>query len=105
MPACREAFSAPEDTRAYSDGESHMACVSLRARNPRTQGGQTMTKKNDGKARALGVEFLLETPVHKIIMEDGRAVGVLARTSDGENEARAKSVILATGGLGQPGYD
>ena len=76
----QRAFSAPEDTRAYSDGEFtwHLE-----------------------RARELGVEFLLETPVHKIIMEDGRAVGVLAKDKDGEEiEARAKSVILATGGFG-----
>ena len=47
------------------------------------------------------MEFLLETPVHKIIMEDGRAVGVLAKDKDGEEiEAKANSVILATGGFG-----
>ena len=60
-----------------------------------------MTKKMTERAKELGVEFLLETPVHKIIMEDGRAVGVLAKDKDGgEIEARAKSVILATGGFG-----
>ena len=60
-----------------------------------------MTKKMTERAKDLGVEFLLETPVCKVIMEDGRAVGVMAKDKDGEEiEARAQSVILATGGFG-----
>lgn len=58
---------------------------------------RTMTEK----AKELGAEIYLETPVHKIIMEDGRAVGVLATDKNGEEiEARAKAVVVATGGFG-----
>ena len=60
-----------------------------------------MTKKMTEKAQELGVKLLLETPVTKIIMEDGKAVGVLAKDKNGEEiEARAKAVIIATGGFG-----
>lgn len=53
------------------------------------------------KAKELGAEIYLETPVKKIIMEDGRAVGVIAEDKDGEEiEARAKAVVVATGGFG-----
>ncbi|MFR2691617.1 MAG: FAD-binding protein [Enterocloster bolteae] len=51
---------------------------------PGPRAATAMTKKMTERARELGVEFLLETPVHKIIMEDGRAVGVLAKDKDGE---------------------
>lgn len=60
-----------------------------------------MTKKMTERAKELGVQFLFETPVKKIIMEDGAAVGVLAVDKNGEEiEARAKSVIICTGGFG-----
>jgi fumarate reductase flavoprotein subunit len=53
------------------------------------------------KAKELGAEIYLETPVKKIIMEDGKAVGVIAVSKDGEEiEARAKAVVVATGGFG-----
>ena len=34
--------------------------------------------------KELGVEFLFETPAKKIIMEDGKAAGVIAVDKDGE---------------------
>lgn len=53
------------------------------------------------KAKELGAEIYLETPVKKIIMEDGKAVGVIATGKDGEEiEARGKAVVVATGGFG-----
>ncbi|MCR5665634.1 MAG: FAD-binding protein [Eubacterium sp.] len=53
------------------------------------------------KARELGSEIFLETPVKELIMEDGKCVGVKAVDKDGEEiEARAKAVIVATGGFG-----
>ena len=68
---------------------------------PGPRAATSMTKKMTEHARELGVEFLLETPVSKILMEEGRAVGVLAKDKDGEEiEARANSVIIATGGFG-----
>ncbi len=60
-----------------------------------------MTKAMTDKAQELGCEILLETPVNKIIMEDGRAVGVIATDKNGEQiECRGKAVIVATGGFG-----
>ena len=53
------------------------------------------------KAKELGSEIYLETPVKELIMEDGRCVGVKAVAKDGEEiEARAKAVIVGTGGFG-----
>lgn len=53
------------------------------------------------KAKELGAEIYLETPVKSLIMEDGKCVGVIATDKDGEEiEARAKAVVVATGGFG-----
>ena len=53
------------------------------------------------KAKELGAEIYLETPVKSLIMEDGKCVGVIATDKDGEEiEARGKAVVVATGGFG-----
>ena len=53
------------------------------------------------RAKELGTEIYLETPVKSLIMEDGKCVGVRAVDKDGEEiEARAKAVVVATGGFG-----
>lgn len=98
----QRAFSAPEATRAYSDGEFTWHVVKPEGGGaPGPRCATAMTKKMTEKAKELGVEFYLETPVSKIIMEDGKAVGVMAKDKDGEEiEARANSVIIATGGFG-----
>lgn len=58
---------------------------------------RTMTER----AKELGAEIYLETPVKSLIMEDGKCVGVIATSKDGEEiEARAKAVVVATGGFG-----
>lgn len=98
----QRAFGAPEATRAYSDGEFTWHVVKPEGGGmpgPRT--ATAMIKKMTERAGDLGVEFLFETPVHKIIMEDGKAVGVLAKNNRGEEiEARAAAVIIGTGGFG-----
>lgn len=98
----QRAFSAPETTRPYSDGEFTWHVVKPEGGGlPGPRCATAMTKKMTERAKELGVEFFMETPVTKIIMEDGQAVGVLARDASGEEiEARAGSIILATGGFG-----
>lgn len=98
----QRAFSAPEATRAYSDGEFTWHVVKPEGGGmPGPRCATAMTKKMTERAKELGVQFLFETPVKKIIMEDGAAVGVLAVDKNGEEiEARAKSVIICTGGFG-----
>lgn len=93
----QRAFNAPEATRAYSDGEFTWHVVKPEGGGaPGPRCATAMTKKMTERAKELGVEFYMETPVAKVIMEDGRAVGVIARDRDGgEIEARAKAVILA----------
>jgi fumarate reductase flavoprotein subunit len=61
----------------------------------------TMLKILTQKAKELGVQLKLQTPVRSLIKEDGRIVGVIAEDRSGEEiEARAKAVIVATGGFG-----
>jgi fumarate reductase flavoprotein subunit len=53
------------------------------------------------KAKELGVKILLQTPVRQILKEKDGVVGVVAEDSSGESiEARAKAVIVCTGGFG-----
>ena len=53
------------------------------------------------KALDLGVKVLLETPAYKIVKEDGRVTGVLARNADNEEvEVKCQAAIICTGGAG-----
>ena len=48
-----------------------------------------------------GIETKFNTRVDKILVEDGKAVGVHGKTDDGTNVTiHAKSVVIATGGFG-----
>ncbi len=98
----QRAFGADEATRPYADGEFTWHVVKPEGGGePGPRCATTMTKRMTERANDLGVEFVMETPVKKILMEDGKAVGVLATSKDGEEiEARAKAVIICTGGFG-----
>ena len=98
----QRAFSAPEATRAYSDGEFTWHVVKPEDGGmPGPRCATAMTKKMTERAKDLGVDFQFETPVKKIIMENGAAVGVIAVDKNGEEiEARANAVIICTGGFG-----
>jgi len=98
----QRAFSAPENTRAYSDGEFTWHVIKPEGGGaPGPRSATSMIKKMTEKAVELGVQFMFETPVSKVIMEDGKAVGVIAKDKAGDEiEARGTSVILATGGFG-----
>lgn len=51
-------------------------------------------------AKKQGTQFYLETAATDLIVEDGKVVGAKALAADGtEIEARAKAVIVATGGF------
>lgn len=98
----QRAFSAPEATRAYSEGEFTWHVVKPEGGGiPGPRAATAMMKKMTEYAKEQGVEFCLETPVKKLIKEDGAVVGVIAVDAQGEEiEARAPSVIIATGGFG-----
>ncbi len=65
---------------------------------PRAAG--PMVRALTERAVELGSEILLETPVTDLIVEDGKVCGVKAVSVDGEEiEARAKAVVVCTGGF------
>ena len=99
----QRAFSAPEATRAYSEGEFTWHVVKPEGGGmPGPRAATAMTKKLTEYAKENGAEFVMETPVKSLIKEDGAVVGVIAVDKNGEEiEARAKSVIVATGGFGE----
>ena len=98
----QRAFTAPEDTRPYSDGEFTWHVVKPEGGGiPGPRAATAMVKKMTEYAKEQGVDFQLETPVKRLIKEDGAVVGVIAANAQGEEiEARAPSVIIATGGFG-----
>ena len=82
-----------------SEATWHIVKTPYGAPGPRA--ASVMYKKMTEHANELGAQILLETPVHKLIKEDGRVCGVLAMDKNGEEiEARAKAVVVATGGFG-----
>lgn len=97
----QRAFSAPENTRAYSDGEFTWHVVKSEAGVPGPRCAGPMIKAMTERAEELGVQFVFETPVTDIMMENGEAVGVRAKGLDGEEiECTGGAVIIATGGFG-----
>ena len=53
------------------------------------------------RAKALDVQIFLQTPVERLVKEGNKIVGVVAEDRSGEPvEAKAKAVIIATGGFG-----
>ncbi len=66
---------------------------------PRSAG--TMCRRMTERAKQLGVQILTGTPVKSLIMENGKAAGVLAVDENMEEiRCNAKAVIIATGGFG-----
>ncbi len=65
------------------------------------QCASAMMKKMTERAVDLGSQIHYETPVIDLIKEDGKVCGVIAKNKDGEEiEARAKAVLVCTGGFG-----
>jgi fumarate reductase flavoprotein subunit len=69
--------------------------------NPGPTAAATMFKILTQKAKEFGVQLKLQSPVKRLLKEDGRIVGVVAEDRSGEEfEVAAKAVIVATGGFG-----
>ncbi|MBP1626940.1 MAG: succinate dehydrogenase/fumarate reductase, flavoprotein subunit [Holophagaceae bacterium] len=100
--AVSPAYAAPETMKPYATSEATWHIVKPEGGGlPGPRAAGAMMKKMTERAEELGVEIRLETPVKKILVEDGKAVGVIAVDKNGEEiEARAKAVIIATGGFG-----
>jgi fumarate reductase flavoprotein subunit len=90
------------DAIAYVKGSyftHHVVKPTVGVPGPRCAG--TMMMVMTERAKALGVQIFLQSPVKKLIKDKGRIVGVLAEDPSGEPiQANAKAVIIATGGFG-----
>lgn len=62
-------------------------------------GGKGLMADHRAAAERMGVEVIYDCAATGLIQEDGRVRGVRYRTSTGEGELRAESVILASGGF------
>ena len=54
------------------------------------------------EARERGAELLLKTPVDRLLVEGGQAVGVTAKSPKGRLEIRAETTVLSAGGKATP---
>lgn len=85
----------------FSASEATWHVVKPESGVPGPRAASAMYKIMTEKAKELGVEFLLETPVKKLITKDNIVTGVMAVDSnDQEIEAHSKTVIISTGGFG-----
>ncbi len=74
--------------------------VGYRARHFIVSGGNDRIDPIVNKIEAQGGKFYYGTPGEKIIMENGKAVGVQAKKADGTIlNVKAKAVFMATGGF------
>ena len=63
--------------------------------------GNYLVEKLTAKAKELGVSIVYDARVEKVLMEEGRAVGVEASYKDGEKlTVNAGAVIVSSGGFG-----
>ena len=61
----------------------------------------TMLKKMTIRAKELGVQIFLRTPVKEVTKKENKISGVIAEGESGETiQATARAVIIATGGFG-----
>lgn len=64
------------------------------------RGGWDMIQALSERARTLGAKTLFETRACRLLLENGRVVGVAARTASGDEVLLyARAVVLATGGF------
>ena len=90
------------DAAAYfPGGEATWHIVKPETGKPGPMAAATMYKIMTEKAKELGVQIFLQTPVKKVIKKGDSVVGVAAEDASGAKiEATAKAVIIATGGFG-----
>jgi fumarate reductase flavoprotein subunit len=90
------------DLASHGPGMNFTAhVVKEHSRRPGLGAAATMMDILDEKAKELGVQVFLKTPAKKLLRQGVRMAGVIAEDKDGEEiQAKAKAVILATGGFG-----
>lgn len=85
----------------FSASEATWHVVKPEGGVPGPRAASAMYKIMTNRAKELGVEFLMETPVRKLITDNDVVKGVVAVDSDDEEiQASAKAVVISTGGFG-----
>ena len=97
-----EELGAPLKQLKFSGGQSEMRThAPINDEGKSIPVGNYLVSKLTAKAKELGVSIVYDARVEKVLMEDGRAVGVEATYKDGEKlTVNAGAVIVATGGFG-----
>ncbi|MFC5522157.1 FAD-dependent oxidoreductase [Polaromonas jejuensis] len=81
---------------------THMKELLLYRRGINVTSGNALAARLAQSALDLGIPILTSSPVNKILIEDGQAVGVLASGEGGERRITARhGVVLACGGFPQ----
>ena len=79
---------------------NHIKELALYRRAINVTSGNALAARLAKSALDLGIPILTETPARQILIEEGRAVGVLAGGAAGERRLRARhGVVLAAGGF------
>lgn len=97
-----EELGAPLKQLKFSGGQTEMRThAPINDEGKSIPVGNYLVQKLTEKAKELGVEIVYDARVEKVLMEDGKAVGVEAAYKDGEKlRVNAGAVIVATGGFG-----
>ena len=97
-----EELGAPLKQLKFAGGQSEMRThAPINDEGKSIPVGNYLVSKLTAKAKELGVSIVYDARVEKVLMEDGRAVGVEATYKDGEKlTVNAGAVIVATGGFG-----
>lgn len=91
-------FALP--SKYFPGSEATWHIVQPKTGAPGLRAAATMIKAMTDRAEELGVDIRLESPVQRLVKEDGEIVGIVAKDKDGEITAYGSAVIIATGGFG-----
>lgn len=91
-------FALP--SKYFPGSEATWHIVKPKTGNPGLRAVATMIKYMTERAEELGVTIMLETPVKKLIKDNGEIIGLEASDKDGALEVYAGAVVIATGGFG-----
>lgn len=91
-------FALP--SKYFPGSEATWHIVKPKSGNPGLRAVATMIKYMTERAEELGVTIMLETPVKKLIKDNGEIIGLEASDKDGALEVYAGAVVIATGGFG-----
>ena len=97
-----EELGAPLKQLKFSGGQTEMRThAPINDEGKSIPVGNYLVQKLTAKAKELGVNIVYDARCEKVLMKDGKAVGIEAAYKDGEKlTVNADAVIVATGGFG-----